>query len=624
MLRSGALPASEVPALARLCAHPDEPVREAALLLLLHPPIDDELSHVIDLIVSGGVRLPLMPEEVRLALFELAYDFIAVCGGLPGQSPLRTALARILHPCPKNAVRHALAGRHRLDELGISFLRRLSTAFSRKHPLAVKSKLRTFIQRCRHHQPGWAAPTAADLRPLRHNPRTDRIHRLTEGRWLRVCRAVTAPSHSAGDASATSTYRLARSYWGGYGPESIRYLGRLIQLQAREIAAQRDLARRVGAHTGRVVLSLHNATVAAMGGWGFDPLAESFRDEKHRQAFVEEVLEEESLLARLEPRSESALDDIQRLRMERLVQPLLRQAMRQMDVRCRLDHRLCAEAQRFRETAARFAADAGLCALADSNRHTLPGAVAPHQRTDPGDLVRWAGDQLHRWKPGFLRLAALLSRGQAMIDRGEISSFTVPWIDKFFISSRRDKDVAYLPAVIRWMEDRGIRPLALFWEDTAHASRPSLQLGLEQMKAASARFRGIGVFSSDGSKRTEAERIIIEEHAATSLFALRPRDDGHLSQSFHQLLRDHDPRIFTTYDSAWKDNLAFLYCGTQVSSLLSPQTEMESYAPWVLVGGGKHPFGAWLRRELRKLLQGDLVPERGDFWRSYAAWAHLE
>ena len=642
VLREGRLSVPHVRSLMRLCAHPSEPYGEAALLLLLHPPLEDELAYLVDLLVAHHHRLPLLPPKLQVALFELACDLVATLRGLPQEATLRAGLEHLLRRCTRAAAQRLLAGRFLLHDFGDRIVQQLLVFGFGKRTAPSRRKIRCLLKRCQRPVAAWAAPTTADLAALWSNLRARRRQRLTPARWLKVCRAITAPAengcrahaHSQAHPSGTHERQGARSarpatrltYWGGYGPLSLRYLERLIELQEQEIRAQRKLAHRVGTRTGRVVLSLHNATLAAMGGWGFEPLVEAFPDQRRREAFAGRALTEAAQIADRERQPGNGLDAILNSRQNRLIQPRWMHVMVEMELCSRLDDRLHPEAHRIRDMAADLAMSTSgndVSGMTGIHRATLQGAVAPHQRQEPSDLSAWASAQRRLWKPGFIRLAALLSQGQAALDRGEVASFTVPWIDKFFISSRRDKDLAYLPALLHWLASRGIHPLVLFWEDTAHASEPSFQLGLARMIAAGSRFRGIGVFGNDGSRRADAERIIVEEHEATSLFALRPWVDTHLPCSFHQLLRKLDPRPFSSYDSSWKDNLAFLYFGTQVSRLLSPQTEMEAFSPWVIVEGRKRPFGTHLRQMLRRMLLGETLPQPDAFWSDYLSWANL-
>jgi hypothetical protein len=197
-----------------------------------------------------------------------------------------------------------------------------------------------------------------------------------------------------------------------------------------------------------------------------------------------------------------------------------------------------------------------------------------------------------------------------------------PWIDKFFISSRRGKDLEYLPVLVRWLEEQGNNPLILFWEDTAHAQAPSFQLALRKL-AEQAAFRGIGVFDWLGSDRSEALQHVCREHGSVMLFALRPYSDEHYPRSFLQLIQNRDYRFFNHYDSSWKDNLCFLYVGTQVLPLLSVQCDMEAFPAWIAVERRKHAFGAYFRRRLREIVLGAKSEQADEFSWQYSYWSNL-
>ena len=98
------------------------------------------------------------------------------------------------------------------------------------------------------------------------------------------------------------------------------------------------------------------------------------------------------------------------------------------------------------------------------------------------------------WADGLILLFALANQGQRMIDSGKISSLVLPWIDKFFISSRRQADSIYLERLFRFVSDNIKKPLILFWDDTSHREAPSLGIALEDMAGRGLPFRGIGSF----------------------------------------------------------------------------------------------------------------------------------
>ncbi len=610
--------------LMRLCLHPEKSIREAALLLLLEPPVDHPLDHTVRLfsIQAGG---SLIPGRVPMALFELAFDLIATLRGLPETPALRASVERLLTRAPRAAAKLPCAARFSLQEMGHRIVERMFAAQCQKHGARFRSKLRLFLRLLPNAPHTWSTLTSADLTPLWENPRDHTPKRLTLGRWVRVARPLKAPE-DAQDGRELRPFPtcLRPLHWGGYGHHSLRYMERLLEMQAREITAQKELCCRVSTATGRVVLSLHNASLAAMGGWGFDSVHEAVPDSFRRRAFLDGVRQEEVRI-REEVFRDPEVDALQELRFDRLVRPKLTQVLLEAGVRMRLDSARFLKPDPAIQKVRRLLRDASARLSVEHARCALPGAVAPHQRLEPDSLLQWSARQGGLWRAGLARLAALLQHAQRAMTRGEIDCFVVPWIDKFYISSRRDRDGAYLPAVVRWLRAQGCCPIVLFWEDTPHAEHPSYRLALDSMIAAGLPFRGIGIFDRNGSDRGDAERIIVSSHSSTQLFALRPWTDEHFPRSFDGLLRDLDARVFRTYDSSWKDNLAFIYSGTQVSWLLSLQTSMETFSPWVVVEGRKYPFGAFLRGAIRRRILDVPAEPRSlsDPWMRHVQWAHL-
>ena len=245
------------------------------------------------------------------------------------------------------------------------------------------------------------------------------------------------------------------------------------------------------------------------------------------------------------------------------------------------------------------------------------------------ELIAWQQGKYAHWQQGFRRLPALIREGQKLLDSGRLKYFVLPWIDKFFISSKRDQDLEYLPRIVDWLEQNNAEPLVLLWEDTARRQGPSLQLALERLSENSSRYAGIGVFGvgTDTAPRRQAEDFICDRQAVIRLFALRPYADTVNTRSLEQLLGELDYRFLQpeNYDSSWKDNLCFLYTGTQVFPLLSIQTEAECFAGWVATESGRYPFGYTLRQRLRQMALGGQEHRScsDPLSLSYASWANL-
>ncbi|MDY6909095.1 MAG: hypothetical protein SWC40_03990 [Thermodesulfobacteriota bacterium] len=259
----------------------------------------------------------------------------------------------------------------------------------------------------------------------------------------------------------------------------------------------------------------------------------------------------------------------------------------------------------------------------DDPRFAWGGPVAPHQAWSSRVLCRWAEERRAGWAAGFRRLRALIRTGQEWLDAGRIDALVLPWIDKFFISSRRDGDIRYLSLLLEWLDGGDTVPVVLFWDDCSRKRSPSLKAALEKLEAR--RVKGVGVFGRGDVTREDALEAIVRSHHRYRLFALRPWTDTHHPMRLEEYLRTRRRTSLVPYDSSWKDNLAFLYSGTQVAAFLSIPYEMESRSPWVALEGRRVPFGVYWRRRLRTEIPGSVCPgaDRDLLSQSYAAWANL-
>jgi hypothetical protein len=418
-------------------------------------------------------------------------------------------------------------------------------------------------------------------------------------------------------------------YWNGAGSQTLSFLDALVRQQAEELRRVRDLARRVSERTGRVVLSCHNATLAACSGWGMPMVHRQFPDERSWQSLEQAALR---VLGELSAVPVAENDEVQQfwdLYQGRLVHPKIRQALWESSLRAQLGGSSGASWEKDFERAGKFFSPQDLVDIQDGRGSGWTGALSPHQRLRLPEIIAWREERRASWQTGLLLLATIIAEGQRLLDAGKLRHLVVPWIDKFFISSQRERDRDFFPRILHWLEQQGCRPLVLLWEDTSHAHSPSLQLAMRQLRERGFPCQGIGVFDW-GPKpviRAEAEEFIVQHHQDVRFFALRPFSDCHNPKTLPRLLeeRNHAFLRSTHYDSSWKDNLAFIYAGTQVAPLLSVPGDAESFPGWLVAGGGKLPFGAFLRSSLRQMLFGieedELEPE--SLAKTYARWANL-
>lgn len=424
-------------------------------------------------------------------------------------------------------------------------------------------------------------------------------------------------------------------YWGGAGNRRLLFWELLAREQAGELAEIVRLSEKVSAGTGRVVLSWHNASLAAAGGWGFDCFASRFPSRKTYSGFVRSVLETAEKICKRFDATDPAFvgaAGLSAMRVRRIFAPKAAHALENLRAMRSFGPFFETAWTEAIEAASTLLSSAEIADIAAASKSEWSGAVAPHQRVSVKEALAWAGYAGKIWSKGLALLLALTVRGQEALDSGVVPSFVIPWIDKFFISSRRRADQGYLEALVRLVRSIVEEPLILFWEDTSHAERPSCGLALEDLRAGGLPFRGIGIFDSAESNRSKAADIIAGEYPRSLLFALRPLNDRHFAGSTNRVFEQLDFSFFRNYDSSWKDNLVFVYSGTQVFPLLSVQTEMEATAPWVSDGRGRYPFGAWFRRKLRCELAQAAVPKRNSpglygfrdpLWEAYSEWANL-
>jgi hypothetical protein len=428
---------------------------------------------------------------------------------------------------------------------------------------------------------------------------------------------------------------MRRLYWGGERSRKIAFWEKLIQNQAGELSEIRRLSREVSSRTGRVVLSWHNASLGAAGGWAMEDIAAQFASPALYGLFVQAVLKEAAEIRKSFDIS-SAMG-LFAMRFERLLAPKVASAVEHSLISALFtssqgpgpveDGPLGRAGKKGPES---FVWQESTSRSKNGNKYEWPGALSPHQRIFSEQVAAWVEKSHQTWADGLILLFALANQGQRMLDSGKIPSLVLPWIDKFFISSKRRADVAYLERLFRLASANIRKPLILLWDDTSHSKIPSLGLAVEDLAGRGLPFRAIGIFDtgapssgSYGAERAGAIRIILKDYPQKALFALRPLNENHCPDAFRWIFKDLDMKFFRNYDSSWKDNLAFIYTGTQVFPLLPVQTEMESESPWVFNGWERFAFGTYFRRRLRHISLGKLEGISDPLCLQYCSWANL-
>lgn len=623
--RRGEVPAPEtLRSIWTLSRHPDAAVREAALILLSSPPLEDESRYLHATLQAclkyGRTRVREIPGPVFEQLFDLWEQAQALGVHMIDAPHFRRLLTRMVRP----QLSILLSRPYSVDAFLPLVARRLVLLLEGAGPSRGKRKWRYLrLQWVRRSPPpAWGRPTLVELTPCRL--KSARVRRVSEsaGRWLHRCRPLLFAEAKTSLAVRPVPFRAVR--WGHFGHLSRMWMDRLLDMQSRELSAVRSLAHDVSRITRRVVLSWHNAGLGAAGGWAFEDPTAFFPSPKLWKEFLSSVREQERELGALGFNSKEAAARLLNMRGERLALPAVRRALREVCGLRGLDAAWALACERARRAVAASWPEAEPVGEECGGKHAWGGPAHPGQKWMLPDILTWWKGERDSWVAGLQRMVALAMEAQKLLRRGDLESFVLPWIDKFFISSRRLRDLDYLPALVHGIEAWGLAPLILFWEDTIHPQRPSFRLALDAMRPTGPPFRGIGVFDREGSARHQALETILEFHESVRLFALRPWDDTHHPGSFHRMLDSRDFGFFSSYDSSWKDNLGFLYVGTQVFPLLSEAGYGEDLPTWVGVETRKEPFGRFFRRSVRWRTLGTKAFPCGDpLSVRYARWANL-
>ena len=270
------------------------------------------------------------------------------------------------------------------------------------------------------------------------------------------------------------------AYFAGLGNISLRYLDLLIQEQAKELAAVRKLAVSASQRTGRVVLSWHNASLAAAGGWAFEDLNRQFPSDALWKEFKKSVRDRIASISARTNFNRSILQNLFTHWEERLVKPKLLHALWESRLQAGFKSSGQESFEKDLCSAKALLKDSEIEAVCSGEIYGWCGAVSPHQQMDVGQVLNWHEARRGIWQKGLIRLIAIIAEGQNLIKKGKVPYFVLPWIDKFFISSRREGDLEYLPSLVKFLEEQKVNPLVLFWEDTSHKQTPSFQLALNK------------------------------------------------------------------------------------------------------------------------------------------------
>lgn len=585
-------------------------VRQAVRVLIFSPPIEDELNHFARL-------LSWLPDWLPAKW----YEHSSVCQAVAELiSPVENhpdcrALATLLQITLKRSSSAWLEDSGLFSGLLSSVSRRsLLSLLARRlcHPLGPGLTKRLLAKETLSPREIAAALAASKgLTPmgvLRYWAKMNHVEDLSSGSKANL------PAAEPG----CLTKNLRIQSWGQRSKVQIAFLEKLISYQAKELSEVFRLALEVSRRTKRVVITLHNASLGAATAWGAPSFAQqipgeaaghfSLRVRSLRRDFLAELIGREGPSpspSGYSPRGKA--EDLLRLWAKRLVRPRILQDLWAWRISIILNGLPLHEWEQLTGEAREILQSGDHQRLMEGKGLAIPFVppTAAHRRLK--QTLSWYHRKKKNHPEQWSLLWALVKTGQEWLSTSRLEHLVLPVVDKFFISSKRDLDLDYLPALLNLIRRFDHAPLFLFIDDTSRGSQPSLQLAIDRWRQ-SYPFLGLGVFSGTRDFSPSNLETILDNSSKIDLFALRPLTHVHNPLAFEFLLAQR-PESFLNpkhYDSSWKDNLPFLYHGTQVAPLSGAVEHHERLSPLVVTPAGSMFFGTYYRFKLRKLALQDL------------------
>ena len=618
-------------------------VRQAVRILIFSPPVEGELAHFRRLVDWLPDWLPPGWYEHQ-SLRPLVAELISATDSLQNCRPLAIILEYLLKRRLSSWRQETglLSG-----SLQSSTRNHLLSLLLRRLPFPLQPGLRRRFLEKRTLSPGQICETlvaASRLSPIgsqRYWRRMISLHDLASP-------SIPSPSQSRVEPLCHKPEEDLRILsWGQRGLEEIAFLERLISYQANELVEVYRLAKEVSQRTKRAVLTLHNASLGASSGWGVPSLVQQVPGEVAATFYTRVNSLRQNFAAscsaphRSSPRSnlhypQQQIDNLFLLWGKRLVRPRLIENIWALRVSLILNDLPLEECEQVFSEVMELLEDADHQRLTWGKGLAITFVPPTTARQQVYETLRWYQEK----RAGHARLLnwlwALIEVGEEWLRSERLESLVLPIIDKIFISSQRDQDLGYLPLFIQLVSRMDRSPLFLLIDDTPRAAHPSLQLAIDRWRQQFG-FLGLGVYDSQADSEEEPLKAILARSSQVNLFALRPLTQVHNPLSLDTLLARR-PQSFLSpleYDSSWKDNLPFLYQGTQVAPFAGAVKRTEQFSPSLITSAGPMAFGIYYRHRLRQLALERLgfarEKSRGDdrysalhnLWREYAQLANL-
>lgn len=383
--------------------------------------------------------------------------------------------------------------------------------------------------------------------------------------------------------------------WGDWEGPALDFFDQVLASWVGELMAVRRICTQTSQKTGRVVIALFNANLAASLVWGLPsierqagPAAETLN---HRAREIEKELEG----------SLDGVEELKRMWLERAVRPGLVEALGRLADCLNLNE--CPQ-----ELLPWIERCSDLLGPGDEDLiQSHPWPVRLRHRSTLEAAVRrvlaLARRRLDGWESDVARTISLARAGEEVMAAGGLAGLVLPLTEKFSASTLAGEDLGYLAGWLSLLRRALPEALFLLFDDTTRS-----QAGLSRVIARLDGARGLGPFGS--LPEDDPVGLIAGQARAGELYALRaiPRRQpvilgrGDRRPHLAEWLATLDPSVLApgVYDPCWKEGLTTLLTGTAAQPLLASADHL--FPEDVLTGQGRSKCGAYCRARLETLI----------------------
>lgn len=547
---------------------PDPQVRRLYLFNLHHQVERSEIDHLAALAPRQTELIAAFerrPERDLLAMIVTLHDAFEAAPGrnwlarLIASGPLTDELAAVLARSARPLPADGLTGQPELKAAVEQLLGRHES-----YPARLVLALRRELDRL---GPGELQIELDRLTSAWSQPETDFDW------WTNIPPALI----EAAAPRAAPTDRPGRLLaWGDWGRESLDFWEEVLAAWAGELRLVRQTLLDLAGRTGRVVVALANANLAASMLWALPQPTDA-------QTGLP--------LAASEPETappDNRLADLNRLRFRRRWQEPMARELGRLAVAYRLNHRP-EDILPWQEQAAEL----GLEIDGDADRWPFRPGPIDQLEADLDRRLDRAEAELIDWPRQQARLLAAATRLEP--GRGAV----IPVTDKFSASTRAGGDRSYLADYLDLWRTRLPRAILVLIDDS-NRPVPSLRRAVAELDNAT----GLEPFGP--LPNSDPAGVMAGQAVDGRLFAWRPIAKRIPGRGLADLMTRRDPDDLRPgrYDPCWKDGVAALLAGLDDRPPMIEDGD-DPFPDHLITTTGKWPVGRWCRRVLADMLHRD-------------------